>query len=398
MPTPDDENSLVDKDSFQDAIPLDDTPPKKQKKAVAITKSSGKILQDIENESFDMSANKSSKDASDKYKTITHIEHILLRPDTYIGSVERDQKPMWAFNSESNSIEHREVSFVPGLYKIFDEILVNAADNKQNDKRMNEIKVTVNRESGEISVWNNGKGIPIELHKQQGIYIPEMIFGVLLSSSNYDDKQEKVTGGRNGYGAKLCNIYSTKFTVETADSKHKKKYSQTWTDNMSKKGKPKITSHSGADYTKVTFTPDYSKFNMEGMDDDFEALVKRRVYDLAGTCTGVKVSLNGERIKIRSFKEYMTLYTKALQAESNGIDEDKKDVIVVDTPNERWQIGFAVSDGSFKQVSFVNSIATTSGGTHVKYVADQVVQKLMDHVKKQNKKGVTLKPNQSLRK
>lgn len=61
-------------------------------------------------------------------------------------------------------MEYREVSFVPGLYKIFDEILVNAADNKQNDTNMSEIRITVDREAGEISVWNNGRGIPVEIH------------------------------------------------------------------------------------------------------------------------------------------------------------------------------------------------------------------------------------------
>jgi DNA topoisomerase-2 len=71
---------------------------------------------------------------------------------------------MWVYSSENDAMEYREISFVPGLYKIFDEILVNAADNKQNDKNMDEIRVTIDRGSGEISVWNNGRGIPIEIH------------------------------------------------------------------------------------------------------------------------------------------------------------------------------------------------------------------------------------------
>lgn len=96
---------------------------------------------------------------------LTQLEHILKRPDTYIGSVERTEKQMWVYNSQTDSMEMREVSFVPGLYKIFDEILVNAADNKQNDKSMDTIKVRIDREKGEISVWNNGRGIPIEMHQ-----------------------------------------------------------------------------------------------------------------------------------------------------------------------------------------------------------------------------------------
>jgi DNA topoisomerase II len=108
---------------------------------------------------------KPQKNASDKYQKLTQLEHIILRPDTYIGSVERMEERMWVFNSESEHMELRKVSFVPGLYKIFDEILVNAADNKQNDPSMKFIKVTVNREKGEVSIENDGRGIPIQIHK-----------------------------------------------------------------------------------------------------------------------------------------------------------------------------------------------------------------------------------------
>lgn len=291
-------------------------------------------------------------------------------------------------------MEFRKVSFVPGLYKIFDEILVNAADNKQRDDSMTEIKVTIDREQGVISVMNDGRGIPIEVHEKEKIYIPEMIFGHLLTGSNYDDDEQKVTGGRNGYGAKLCNIYSTEFILETADSNHK--YKQTWKDNMSKMGNAQITINTGKDYTKITFKPDFKRFGMDGMDDDFEALALRRVYDMAGTCRGVKVSLNGKRLPISNFKRYMELYTKAVQAEKpEGPTGDKvAQVIITDTPHARWEIGFAVSDGSFQQVSFVNSIATTSGGTHVNYIADQIIDNLAAVVKKKNKGGVALKSNQ----
>ena len=301
---------------------------------------------------------------------------------------------MWVFNSEKEAMEWREVSFVPGLYKIFDEILVNAADNKQRDKNMDTIKVTMDKEKGEISVWNNGRGIPIEIHDKEKIHIPEMIFGHLLTSSNYDDEEQKVTGGRNGYGAKLCNVFSTKFTLETADSKSKKKYKQTWTNNMSKMGTATITPQKGDDFTKVTFAPDFEKFKMEGIDIDLEALIKRRVYDIAGTCKGVKVYLDGQRIKIKNFKEYMEMFTKAIKIERGEEASGDTSDIVTDTDKDRWEIGFAVSDGSFQQVSFVNSIATTSGGTHVNYIADQICTKLIDVVKKKNKGGATLKPAQ----
>ena len=221
-----------------------------------------------------------------------------------------------------------------------------------------------------------------------------MIFGHLLTSSNYDDDQEKVTGGRNGFGAKLCNIFSTKFTLETVDSKTKKKYTQTWTKNMSEVETASIVASKSDDFTRITFTPDFKKFKMSGMDDDFEALVKRRVYDLAGTTRGVKVWLNGDRIKINSFKKYMEMYTKAIKRERGDEAINDTSDIITDSPDVRWEVGFAVSDGTFQQVSFVNSIATTSGGTHVNYIADQVCAKLADIVKKKNKGGAALKINQ----
>jgi DNA topoisomerase-2 len=233
--------------------------------------------------------------------------------------------------------------------------------------------------------------------QKEKIYVPEMIFGHLLTGSNYDDDEQKTTGGRNGYGAKLCNIFSTEFTLETQDSNTGKRYKQTWTNNMGTMGNAKITSSKSADFTRITFTPDYERFKMSGIDDDFEALVKRRVYDMAGTLKGVKVFLNGTQIKV-DFKKYIEMYAKAIQQErgmEDGAEPAATSVIVEDPKaHAEWEIGFAVSDGSFQQVSFVNSIATTSGGTHVNYIADQICDKLMEVVKKKNTKGATLKTNQ----
>lgn len=168
------------------------------------------------------------------YQKKSQLEHILLRPDTYIGSVEQTKDNMWIYDTEKECMVQKEIRYVPGLYKIFDEILVNAADNKQRDKKMDCIKVEISPETNTISVWNNGQGIPVVMHKEENMYVPTMIFGHLLTSSNYNDEEEKVTGGRNGYGAKLCNIFSTKFTVETASKEYKRQFKQVWGSNMSK--------------------------------------------------------------------------------------------------------------------------------------------------------------------
>ena len=396
------EDPESDDDAFDDESLLADTPPKAKKQKVDASSVKGshkKPLGDLVNEQISKDpdspqAKKKTKRTSEQYQKLTQLEHIIKRPDTYIGSIEFDQRQSWIYNSTSDSMEFKEISFVPGIFKIFDEILVNAADNKQNDKNQDEIRVVIDREKGQISVWNNGRGIPVEIHSKEKIYIPEMIFGHLLTGSNYDDDEQKVTGGRNGYGAKLTNIFSTSFTLETASSKNKKKYKQTWTENMSKMGEAKITDCKGEDYTQITFRPDFAKFHMTDMDDDLEGLFKRRVYDLAGTLKGVKVSLNGKRISARKFSQYIELYTKGIKRERGEEAANDKSEIIVESPDPRWEVGFAVSDGSFQQVSFVNSISTTSGGSHVNHVADQIVLKLLDVVKKKNKGGAQLKPNQ----
>lgn len=322
------------------------------------------------------------------YQKKTQLEHILLRPDTYIGSVESVTQQMWVYD-EDTGINYREVTYVPGLYKIFDEILVNAADNKQRDPKMSCIRITIDPENNLISIWNNGKGIPVVEHKVEKMYVPALIFGQLLTSSNYDDEEKKVTGGRNGYGAKLCNIFSTKFTVETASREYKKMFKQTWMDNMGKAGEMELKPFSGEDYTCITFHPDLSKFKMQSLDKDIVALMVRRAYDIAGSTKDVKVYLNGNRLPVKGFRSYVDLYLK------DKVDETGNPLkIIHEQVNHRWEVCLTMSEKGFQQISFVNSIATSKGGRHVDYVADQIVTKLVDVVKKKNKGGVAVKAHQ----
>jgi DNA topoisomerase II len=178
----------------------------------------------------------------DVYQKKSQLEHILLRPDTYVGSTERQVVRAWVHDGDgggeggsedgssggggSGGMVCRDIAYVPGLYKIFDEILVNAADNKVRDPSMDALRVDVDPATGWVRVWNNGAGVPVEIHKGEGVYVPELIFGHLLTSSNYNDAEQKVTGGRNGYGAKLANIFSTDFVVETCDGSRRRSYRQ----------------------------------------------------------------------------------------------------------------------------------------------------------------------------
>ncbi|XP_076440250.1 DNA topoisomerase 2-alpha-like isoform X2 [Babylonia areolata] len=369
-------------------------PPKKSKKTAAAAAAALPLLPP-DTATKDGDHGKMSK-AADKrmsveriYQKKTQLEHILLRPDTYIGSVESVTQQMWVVNDETNLMEMREVSFVPGLYKIFDEIIVNAADNKVRDPGMDTIKVDIDPENNKIKIWNNGKGIPVVEHQTEKMYVPTMIFGHLLTSSNYDDSEKKVTGGRNGYGAKLCNIFSTKFIVETSCSEYRRAFKQTWTDNMLKTKEPTITESKDKDFTCVTFCPDLSKFGMTSLDKDIVAIFTRRAYDVAASTRGVRVFLNGKKLAVKNFRDYMDLYLK------DKTDEAGQPVkVVYEQVNPRWEVGITLSDRGFQQVSFVNSIATTKGGRHVDYVSDQCVTKLIEIIKKKNKEGIKIMPFQ----
>ncbi|XP_052620374.1 DNA topoisomerase 2 isoform X2 [Lactuca sativa] len=320
-------------------------------------------------------ATKAGRTIEETYQKKTQLEHILLRPDTYIGSIEKHEQTLWVW--EDDQMVKRSISYVPGLYKIFDEILVNAADNKQRDPKMDSVKVTIDVEKNLISVYNNGDGIPVEIHQEEGVYVPEMIFGHLLTSSNYDDSIKKTTGGRNGYGAKLANIFSTEFTLETADGKRNRRYKQVFSNNMGKKSEPTITKcKSGENWTMVSFKPDLTKFGMECLEADVVALMKKRVVDLAG-CLGksVKVELDGKRVPPKTFEDYVKLYLQSSQ----------EPLRIYEKVNERWEICVSIADGHFEQVSFVNNIATIKGGTHVDYITNQIANHLVAVVKKQNK-------------
>eukprot|EP00927_Polykrikos_kofoidii_P014494 TRINITY_DN16362_c0_g1_i1.p1 TRINITY_DN16362_c0_g1~~TRINITY_DN16362_c0_g1_i1.p1 ORF type:complete len:1658 (-),score=351.35 TRINITY_DN16362_c0_g1_i1:129-5102(-) len=317
------------------------------------------------------------------YQKKTQLEHILLRPDSYVGSTELQQYELWVCDAAATKLVHRQVQFVPALYKIFDEILVNAADNFMRDsKGMDLIDVTINSQNGFISVLNNGKGIPVHMHKEHRCYVPELIFGHLLTSDNYDDNERKVTGGRNGFGAKLANVFSTKFIVETADRKSKKRFRQVFEKNMTQKHEPFIEDYAGNDFTKVTFYPDLRRFGMQELDADITSLMMKRVFDLAGsTNKRCRVILNGKQLPITCFQDYVQLY----------LGNEESQPCISERVNDRWEVAFSVSEGAFQQVSFVNSINTTKGGTHVAHVAEQVVDAILKAVRAKNRGGMEIK-------
>jgi DNA topoisomerase-2 len=309
---------------------------------------------------------------------ISHLEHILKRPDSYVGPTARTTEQYWVL--EESKFVQKNLTFSPALLKIFDEILVNAIDrNSTFPKLVKSIAITVDKESGSISVENNGPlgGISVIKNEKEGIWNPELTFGHLLTSTNYDDTQSRVVGGRNGYGAKLANIYSSLFKIEVQDSENKVKYSQTWTNNMSKVEEPVMKKYSLATSSvKITFVPDWKRFGMKSLDEDFFKIVEKRVYDaVVCTSSNCKVSFQGERLEQMSTEDYAKMYL----AEGTP---------VATLNSERWSVTVAPSDG-FQQVSFVNGICTTKGGTHIDHVVSCVTSGIIDELAS---KKLQLKP------
>ena len=287
----------------------------------------------------------------------------------------------------------KEVEYVPGLRSIIEEIIINAFDNmnrvnqknntekkleKHKLRKVTYIKICTDRNKGEISIENDGEGIDIALHPEENIYIPQMIFGELLTSGNYNKEEEKITGGKNGYGAKLTNIFSTYFKIETIDRIRKLKYTQVYSNNMDIKGEPIIESYKNAPYTRITFIPDYAKFKLTGMSEDLEKMIKKRAFDMY-VCSGGQLNIyyNNEQIKLTSFTDYMKLYMR---------DEH---ITVTYKPNDRWEIGATMSPNFvFQQVSFVNGINTYRGGKHVDYIVKQITKMMVEYIYKKKKTNV----------
>lgn len=308
-----------------------------------------------------------TKSIESQYRVLSDVEHIRLRPQMYAGSTEPESKEIFVF--QNKQMRKAEVKVIPAFVKIVDEILDNSVDaHKRNPEKLNCLTVTFNDTT--ITVEDNG-GIPVELHTEYNMYAPELIFGQLRSGSNYNDAEDQMLAGTHGLGAKISNILSKQFIVETCDGK--KSFVQKFSNGMTERTEP-VIKKSTKNYTKITFTPDYEFFKMPGLTEDHKNKILRRLIDISGTNPALKVICNGEEININDFKEYVNLYAE--------------DVIYEDYGD--WKIGVSASSG-FQQTSFVNSVETYMGGTHVEYVANQIITALRDYVKKKFK--IEVKPS-----
>ena len=324
-----------------------------------------------------------------QYQQKTDKQHILDNPDTYIGSVENVDASLWVYDETENKIVFRDIEYIPGLYKLFDEGIVNCRDHvirmiqsTMLEKRFVTYIETSIDADGTITMSNDGNGIDIAKHPENNLWIPEMVFGHLRTSTNYNKDEKRIVGGKNGFGFKLVLIWSTYGRVETVDHIRGLKYIQEFHDNLDRIDPPKITkvATTSKSYTKVSFKPDYKRFGVNGITPDMLALLKKRIYDIGAitdhSIKKIKVVCNDTTIPVKNFQQYIDLYI--------GNKEQTKRVY--EQPDDRWEYAVALSPNhEFMQVSFVNGICTFKGGKHVDYITGQLVRKLCDYIEKKKK-------------
>lgn len=311
------------------------------------------------------------KSIEEKYRKLSDIEHVLLRPGMYVGSTKSREDDVWLLGTEG-SFEKRKVTYNPAFLKLFDEIVSNSVDEHRRNPKLSEIKVTVDSDGGTLTIWDNG-GIPVVKHSEYDEWVPEMIFSNLKAGSNFNDDEERLVAGTNGVGSTLTNIFSKKFRVRTADGKNA--YQQTFSSNMRERSEAKVIKWKEG-FTEIMFEPDIERFGLERIDADHIEMMRKRCVDLAACNPKLQISFNGEEFKFPSFKDYCSLYSGTVIYEESG----------------RWKVGILPSEGSFTQVSFVNSVETKDGGSHVDSVAAGVIDWIRERVRKKHK--VDLKPSE----
>ena len=331
---------------------------------------------------------------SEKYQQKTDKQHILDNPDTYIGSIELIDSNVWILDEENNKIIQKEISYIPGLFKLFDEGIVNCRDhvirmlqliknNTKDAQPVSNIDISIG-DDGTICMFNDGNGIDVAEHPEyknkngKNIWIPELIFGHLRTSTNYNKDEKRIVGGKNGFGFKLVLIWSTEGCIETVDHTRGLKYTQQFKNNLDEILPPKITKCKSKPYTKISFKPDYARFGIpNGLSADVISLLKKRIYDVAAiTDKTIKVKCNSSFIPIKTFTQYVDMY----------IGNKTETVRLHESPNERWEYVVCLTPTSeFCQMSFVNGIHTSKGGKHVDYIVGQITRKLIDYIEKKKK-------------
>lgn len=298
---------------------------------------------------------------NNEIKILSDKEHIIKRSGMYIGSSANEEHERFVFG------QFQKIKYVPGLVKIIDEIIDNSIDEaiRTNFQFANKIDVTVSPHL--VSVSDNGRGIPQStVTTPEGEQIPGPVAAWTRpkAGGNFGDDSERKTGGMNGVGSSLTNIFSTIFTGITCDGTNtitvKCKDNMDSIDWKSKAG--------GRQGTSVSFEPDFSHFDCEIIGDQVIKIIEDRLQTLSVVYPDIAFKFNGTRV-IGNFKKY-----------AKQFDEH---MLVMDT--EKCAIGIGRSDDGFRQLTYVNNIHTKNGGSHIDYVMDELVNEMMPLIKRKYK-------------
>jgi len=317
-----------------------------------------------------------------KYEKLDPISHIHHRPDMYVGSLKALTESDWVASSDLTQILHKSnLTYNPGLLRIFVEVLSNVIDNvwrsEENSVSPEKITIEIDEEQGYISVMNDGKGIPFTYFKDTDIHIPELIFGHLLTSTNYNDQEERLTSGRNGLGVKLTNVFSSKFEIELYNAETKEVYKQKWENNMRKCHKPSIKSKSSLKSKNSTvcvkFYPDFEKFGLEKFTPDIISLFNRYCIDMA-MITRMPVSVNKHKIRIKQLSDYVKMFP----------DFNCKECVVLEKQKD-LEVIVCSSENGYQEIVFTNGVYNKLGGVHCDSIINDVCRNVLMKVQSKMK-------------
>ena len=321
---------------------------------------------------------------TENYKKLNPITHILHRPDMYIGTIQSSIENLFLY--ENDKLEFQKSQPInEGILRVFTEVVSNAIDNyfRSKDKtEMTKLIIKYDETTNKMEVYNDGNHIPVLLHEEENIYIPELVFGHLLSGSNYNDNHDRIVSGRNGLGIKLLNVFSKKFSIECFDIDRGLVYKQSWFDNMRKKGKPKLLekkkdSHVSG-YTKISFELDFSKFkdvhnqimNESCFDTTTIAMMKKLLVD-ASMIMNIPVYFNKEKFHVKRLIDYAKFFNNF----------ERKEVIEGRFDNMNFEYCILPFQ-SLEHITFVNGIYTKDGGVHVDLFSQKFFSLLLPKLKK----------------
>lgn len=339
-------------------------------------------------------SNKSVEGELKNYDYFSVREHIEQK-SMWLGTKNISSYEEWLYNATTEEFEKVSVEFSPALLKCFWELTCNAVDASIRSKMVKNIYLSFDKKKGTFSIFNDGGAIPVLYDDRVKEWLPQAVATNPFSGSNLKENKERRTGGTNGLGLKLCNIFSNKMTLESYDGK--KGYGQIFEDRMKKINDPTIVKWSELDekhkfkHVFIEFEPCWEAFTYKKKPNDeqldvLERLVHTMAYQVAAYVNKtVTVKFNNEKIPIQSLDNYANLFCNEYVSTTLKHDTDP------------WDIILGIHEGgSLEHQSFVNGIYVRGGGDHMKAIENMVVDALKDKAQKILKDNNTTRFNRNM--